>query len=246
MSPEQAAGDLDRLGLASDVYSLGATLYCLLTGKAPFEDRDVDVVLGKVRRGEFPPPRAVNRAIDPALEAICLKAMALRPEDRYATPAALAEDLDRWLAGEPVGAWREPWTRKLSRWLTRHRSGVTGAAAAALAGVVGLLAVLAVQTQAKFRLQGAYVDLAFANAHAAKANAELKTANEGEKQRFNLAMEAIRLFRGEVSEDLLLKEKQFEILRTRLLKGAADFYSRLEGLLKGQSDRESRGAGPSL
>ena len=86
MSPEQAAGDLDRLGLPSDVYSLGATLYCLLTGKPPFEDRDVDVVLGKVRRGEFPPPTAVNRAIDPALEAICLKAMALVPEGPLCVP----------------------------------------------------------------------------------------------------------------------------------------------------------------
>ncbi len=76
----------------------------------------------------------------------------------------------------------------------------------------------------------------------ARANAELKTANEGEKQRFNLAMDAIKLFHGEVSEDLLLKEKQFEDLRTKLLKGAADFYSRLEDLLKGQTDRESRAA----
>ena len=88
MSPEQAAGELDRLGPATDVYSLGATLYCLLTGRPPFEDRDVDVVLGQVRRGEFPPPRRVKRAIDPALEAVCLKAMALRPEDRYRHAAA--------------------------------------------------------------------------------------------------------------------------------------------------------------
>ena len=93
MSPEQAAGDLDRLGLSSDVYSLGATLYCLLTGQAAVhlrversEGRDLDVVLGKVRRGEFPPPRAVNRAIDPALEAICLKAMALVPEGPLCVP----------------------------------------------------------------------------------------------------------------------------------------------------------------
>ena len=120
MSPEQAAGDLDRLGLPSDVYSLGATLYCLLTGKPPFEGRDLAVILEKVRRGEFPRPRQVNRTIDPALEAICLKAMALRPEDRYATPGALAEDLDRWLADEPVGAWREPWSVRTRRWTRRH------------------------------------------------------------------------------------------------------------------------------
>jgi serine/threonine protein kinase len=132
MSPEQAAGDLDRLGLLSDVYSLGATLYCLLTGRAPFEDPDVDVVLGKVRRGEFPPPRAANRAIDPPLEAICLKAMALVPEDRYASPIALADDIQLWLAGEPVSAYLENRTERVTRWMGRHRSAVRAALATLL------------------------------------------------------------------------------------------------------------------
>ena len=86
MSPEQAAGDLERLGPRSDVYSLGATLYCLLTGRPPFEG-DVGEVLRAVQRGEFPPPRQLDPTIDPALEAVCLKAMAHRPEDRYAVAA---------------------------------------------------------------------------------------------------------------------------------------------------------------
>ena len=108
MSPEQAAGRLDRLGPASDVYSLGATLYSLLTGRPPVEDRDVGSVLQQVQRGDFPPPRQVNAAVPPALEAICLKAMALRPEDRYASARALADDVEHWLADEPVAAYREP------------------------------------------------------------------------------------------------------------------------------------------
>ena len=65
MSPEQAAGRLDLLGPASDVYSLGATLYCLLTGKAPFQDKDIGVVLGKVQRGDFPAPRQIKPEIAP-------------------------------------------------------------------------------------------------------------------------------------------------------------------------------------
>jgi serine/threonine-protein kinase len=72
MSPEQAAGRLDQLGPTSDVYSLGATLYHLLTGQAPFARSDIGAVLKKVRQGDFAPPRQVNRQVPAALEAICL------------------------------------------------------------------------------------------------------------------------------------------------------------------------------
>src|SRR5439155_9052894 len=75
MSPEQAAGRLDLLGPASDVYSLGATLYALLTGRPPFDARHVGVLLEQVQKGEFPPPRQVNPQVPAALDAICLKAM---------------------------------------------------------------------------------------------------------------------------------------------------------------------------
>ena len=109
MSPEQAAGDPRRLGPRSDVYNLGATLYCLLTGQAPFAAEHILGVLDDVRAGAFPPPRRLDPTVDRALEAVCLKAMALKPEDRYATPRELAEDVERWMADESVSAWREPW-----------------------------------------------------------------------------------------------------------------------------------------
>ncbi len=104
MSPEQAAGELDRLGPRSDVYSLGATLYCLLTGKPPFEGDDIGEILRRVRAGSFRAPREVDPALDRALEAVCLKAMTTKPADRYASCPALAEDVERWAADEPVSA----------------------------------------------------------------------------------------------------------------------------------------------
>jgi eukaryotic-like serine/threonine-protein kinase len=227
MSPEQARGDPEALGPHSDVYSLGATLYCLLTGKAPFQG-EPDEVLRRVQAGDFPAPRRLNPSIDPALEALCLKAMATRPEDRYTSCRALADDVERWMADEPVSAWAEPLTRKLLRWLMRHRTGVTGAAAAVLAGVVGLSAVLAVQARANVAL--------------GDKNTELLAANAKVEARYDLAVEAIKTFHTGVSEDFLLKEEEFKELRDRLLKSASDFYGKLGGLLAEDTDIASRRA----
>jgi serine/threonine-protein kinase len=242
MSPEQASGDLEHLGPRCDVYSLGATLYSLLTGKPPFESDDLGDVLRAVQKGRFSPPRAIDPTIDPALEAVCLKAMALRPDDRYPTPRALADDIERWTADEPVTAWREPLSRRARRWARRNRTLVTAAAAAALVALAGMTSVLAVQARANAGLKQSNDALKDANARANRANADLLAANERERARFNLAMDAVKLFHGEVSEDLLLKERQFEGLRTKLLRGAAGFYSKLEALLQGQSDPVSRAA----
>jgi eukaryotic-like serine/threonine-protein kinase len=116
MSPEQAAGQLERLGPASDVYSLGGTLYTLLTGKPPVDAVDVGEMLRKVQLGEVVPPRQAKPGTPPALEAVCRKAMALRPEDRYDSALALAADVEHWLADEPVVAFRESALARLRRW----------------------------------------------------------------------------------------------------------------------------------
>jgi serine/threonine-protein kinase len=138
MSPEQASGRLDEMGPASDVYSLGATLFQLLTGKAPFPAENTQQVLERVRSGDLVPPRQVNPSVPAALDAVCRKAMALRPQDRYGSAQELAQEVERWLADQPVTAYREPLPARLGRWARRHRALTAAAAALLLTAAVGL------------------------------------------------------------------------------------------------------------
>jgi serine/threonine-protein kinase len=102
MAPEQAEGH--AVGRAADVYSLGAILFELLTGRPPFQAASVVEVLLRVRTEEPVSPRQLNPRIDSDLELVCLKCLEKRPEHRYATAAALADDLEAYLKSEPVGA----------------------------------------------------------------------------------------------------------------------------------------------
>ena len=107
MSPEQAdANRLDPVGPASDIANLGATLYALLTGQPPYRGRNVGEAMEKARRWDFLSPRQVKPEVPSTLEAICLKAMARYPEDRHASARDLAEDIEQWLADEPILAFR--------------------------------------------------------------------------------------------------------------------------------------------
>jgi formylglycine-generating enzyme required for sulfatase activity len=127
MSPEQAEGQAP--GMASDVFSLGATLYHIITGRPSIEKDEEYAMICRARRGEFVPPRQVNPRVPAALEAVCQKAMSLNPDDRYASPRAIANEIEHWLADEPVAAWKEPWHFRTRRWVSRHRTPVAAAAA---------------------------------------------------------------------------------------------------------------------
>jgi WD40 repeat protein/serine/threonine protein kinase len=170
MSPEQASGGTGQLGPASDVYSLGATLYSLLTGKVPFEGSDVCTVLERVQKGDWTPPRRVNPEVPAALDAICCQAIALRPVDRYPTALALAADVEHWLADEPVTAYSEPWRDRARRWLSRHQTVMTAAAATVAVAVIGMVIGLLL------------LNAAAARERQARAVAEQKEREAGEQR----------------------------------------------------------------
>jgi serine/threonine protein kinase len=242
MSPEQSEGGGADIGPASDVYSLGATLYYLVTGKPPLSDNNFENLMVRLRRGAIDPPRQVNHRVPAGLEAIVSKAMSLHPADRYPSAQALGQDVERWLADEPVTARREPFNETSRRWMRRHRTAMAAVAAALVAATIGLTSVLVVQAEANSSLKSANLDLALSIANTRDAYHALQLANQRESARFDLALEAIKTFHGQVSEDVLLKESQFDGLRHRMLKSATDFYQRLEEMLKVQADRHSRAA----
>jgi WD40 repeat protein len=125
MAPELARGDPHAGGPLSDQYSLGVVLYELLTGRRPFEGPPA-VLLARLLREDPPPPRRIDPDIPRDLEAICLKAMARRPHLRYHDAEELADDLQRWLRGEPTQARPVGRVGRVLRWCGRHKLPAAG------------------------------------------------------------------------------------------------------------------------
>ncbi len=133
MAPEQATGRKGAVTIATDIHGLGAVLYALLTGRAPFRGETPQATLEQVREQAPDPPSTIRPAVDRDLETICLKCLEKEPARRYLTAQAVAEDLERWLAGRPIAARRAGPVERAWR-LCRHHPRST-----ALASVLVLL-----------------------------------------------------------------------------------------------------------
>lgn len=213
MSPEQALAHNDEVGTCSDVYSLGVILYEILTGKLPFRADDVSSLLQMVAKESPPPPTSVSSSVSHLLEAICLKAMAKRPQDRYASARELGDEIRRYLADEPVAVLPDSQLARLGRWGRRNRTLVATAASVLVALVIALAVGAILLTNANVRVNDQKL--------LAEQNAARSDAN------FKQAVQSINKFYTMVSETQLMDVPGMIPLRNDLLQNAFDHYSTL-------------------
>jgi serine/threonine protein kinase len=219
MSPEQAGAGTPGQGVPdhrTDIYALGVTLYELLTLRPLFAGGDRQRLLRQVAEEEPRPPRAVDRTIPVELETIVLKALAKDPAERYPTAQALADDLGRFLEGQPVQACRPSLLDRAARWARRHRPVVVSAVVLLVAATAGLLVSTLLIAQAHGEAEAAY------ERERQKAAEALRQRARAEDS-FRAARRAVDFF-THVSEDELVDKAAILDVRRRLLEGALRYY----------------------
>ena len=221
MAPERFAG---KCNARSDVYALGLTLYELLALRPAFAAADRHELMRRVMSEDPERLRGQVPNFPRDLDTIVTKAIAREPAERYASAAALAEDLQRFLDDKPIRARRITAGEQAWRWARRNPLVTCLAAGLLVALLGGLVAV-------SWQWRQAVANLAAA-----------ESANRKAQARFDLAMEAVRAFTTGASEDVILKEKALEGLRRKLLGQSQLFYEKLRVSLEAETDRSSRSA----
>jgi serine/threonine protein kinase len=216
MNPEQAGGRRPAISHLTDVYSLGATLYELVTGRPIFDGADRETLLHQILHEEPRTPRAVDRAVPVELETIILKAVAKEPAERYATAQELADDLDRFLHDRPIRARRPSLWEQALRRARRHRGVVVSAVVCLLLLVAGLSVAMVLTAEAYERER----ELG-RQAKAAALEAEQQRARA--KESFRQAQEAVAHL-AQIGEEELAGNPGLEWLRLRLLEATLSYY----------------------
>jgi WD40 repeat protein/serine/threonine protein kinase len=210
MSPEQAAGRTKLLTTASDIYSLGAILFELFTGKAPFTGDSTLEILKAVQEQEPERPRKLNPAVDADLETICLKCLEKEPQRRYATAEALAQDLDRWRGNEPILARPTTGWERTTKWTRRNPVVASLSLAALMIFCIGLAGVVWQWRKAKSQAARADQNAQRADLNAAESRQRLARSHVANGNRLREAgnpfeamlwfAEALRLEAGRPQE----------------------------------------------
>ncbi|MDY3562839.1 serine/threonine protein kinase [Gemmata sp. JC673] len=219
MSPEQAAGERGVVDHRTDIYSLGATLYELLTLAPVFDAEDGRALLYQVAYKEARPPRAVDRSVPVELETIVLKALAKMPDERYRTARELAADLQRFLDDRPVLARRPSFRDRTAKWVRRHRALVAVAAGVFLFATVGLTISTALVTQAYQREREA-------KEHESQRAKEAEQERTQAEQNYQRTRRAVDMF-VELSDEEQFNFLPLTGLRMRLLETAIAYYQEL-------------------
>ncbi|MCH8045151.1 MAG: tetratricopeptide repeat protein [Planctomycetes bacterium] len=219
MCPEQALGKHKIVDERADVYSLGATLYELLTLRPVFAGRDRQELLDQIAHQEPTAPRRINRAVPAELETIVLKAIEKRPEDRYASARLLADDLQRLLDDKPIRARRPTVLELASKWSRRHQPLVRSAAAILLLATVGLAASTFLIAREK-----SHTAAALATAEAERENARVEAARA---QAMSIeARRAVDEMYSEVAQRWLRDQPHMTPVQEEFLRKALSFYQR--------------------
>lgn len=190
MSPEQAEGRLDRIGPTTDVYALGTLLYECLTGQVPFVSASVVETVDKIRHDEPVPPRRLQPSIPRDLETICLNCLYKHPTRRYASAQVLAEDLRRFLQGEPIVARRTPVWERSWMWCRRRPAFATLIAASFLLIFGGVIVLGVLQHRERQRIATLRIEIAALMQEGQRA----LTRGEGleAKERFQAALAKVQ------------------------------------------------------